>query len=77
MNTTFVVIPTSDQFQVKLGLPWLTAMHVVASPIHKCIKFIHDDEVKIINHSLYQPSRPRDCASLDLFWPSLPNSCPS
>ncbi|WP_233109389.1 hypothetical protein, partial [[Clostridium] innocuum] len=76
VNTTFVVVPTSDQFQVKLGFPWLNAMHVVASPIHKCLKFIHDEEVKMINHSLYQPSRPRDCAALDFFWPSLPNSCP-
>ena len=31
----------------------------------------------MVNHSLYQPSRPRDCVALDLFWPSLPNSCPS
>lgn len=77
VNTTFVVVPTSDQFQVKLGFPWLNAIHDVASPIHKFLKFIHVKEVKTVNHSIYQPSRPRDCVALDLFWPSLPNSCPS
>ena len=76
VNTTFIVVPTSDQFQVKLGLPWLYAMHVVASPIHKCLKFVFDDEVKTVNYSLYHTSRPRDSATIDFFCPSLPNSCP-
>lgn len=31
----------------------------------------------MIYHSLYQPSRPKDCAALDFFWPSISNSCPS
>ena len=77
MNTTFFVVPTSNQFQIKLGLSWLNAMHVVASPIHKCLKFFHDEEVKMGNHSLYHTSRLKDCATIDFFWPSLPNSCPT
>lgn len=77
MNTTFVVVPTSDQFQVKLGLPWLNAIHVVASPIHKCLKFFYDDEVNMVNHSLYHTSRPRDATTVDLFWSYLPNLCPT
>ena len=75
MNTTFVVVPTFYQFQVKLGLPWLNSMHAISSPIHKCLKFVYDDEVKTINHSLYHTARPRDVATIDFFWPSLPNSC--
>ena len=77
MNTTLFVVPTSRQFQIKLGLVWLSSMRFVALPSHKCFKFFYDEEVKIVNHSLYHPSRPRDCTTLDLFWPSLPNSCPS
>ena len=50
-------------------------MHVVASPIHKFLKFIYDDEVKTVNHSLYHTSRPGDDATFDFFWPSLPDSC--
>jgi hypothetical protein len=77
VNTTFVVVSTFDQFQVNLGLPWLNAMHVVASPIHKCLKYIYGDEVKMINHSFYHTSRPWDVFTIDLFWPSLPSSCPA
>ena len=76
VNTTLVVVPSSYQFQVKLGLPWLNAMHVVASSIHKCLKFVYDDKVKTINHSIYHTSRPRDYATINFFWPLLPNSYP-
>lgn len=67
VNTTFVVVPTSDQFQVKIGLSWLNAMHFVASPIHKFLNLFHDEEVYMVNHSLYHTSRPRDCIILDFF----------
>lgn len=60
--TTFIVIPTSDQLQVKLGIPWLSSMQVVASPIHKYLKFTWDTNIININHSLYKPSHPRYCA---------------
>ena len=39
VKTTFVFVSNSDQFQVKLGLPWLNAMHAISSPIHKYLKF--------------------------------------
>ena len=52
-------------------------MHVIASPIHKCLKFFYDDEVMTVNHSLYHTPGPMDSTTIDFFWPSLPNSCPS
>ena len=67
VKTTFVVVHTFDQFQVKLGLPWLNSMHVVASPIHKCLNFFYDDEVKIVNHSLCHTSGPRDSTTIVFF----------
>ena len=51
-------------------------MHFITSPIHKCLKVVYDDEVKIVNHILYHTSRPKDFAIIDFFWPLLPNSCP-
>ena len=60
------IVPTSDKSQVKLGLPWLNAMHVVASPIHKCLKFVYDDEVKMVNHSLYHTSRAKEATIRNL-----------
>ena len=34
VNSTLIVIPTFDQFQVKLGLPWLTSIQDIAFPFH-------------------------------------------
>ena len=59
VNTTFVVVPTSNQFQFKLGFPWLNSMHVFTSPIHKCLNFFYDEKLKMVNHSLYHPFMPK------------------
>lgn len=43
--TKFFVIPTSNQFQVKFGISWISFMQHIDSPIHKCLKFPHNGEV--------------------------------
>ena len=77
VNSTFVISPTFDQFQMRLGLPWLTTMQAIASPINQCIKFPYDGDIKMINHSIYHPSKPQHCATLDFFWTSLPTPPPT
>lgn len=57
VDTTFIIVHTFNQFQVKLGIPWLSSMQVVASPFHKCLNFPHYSEIKNINHILYHPYR--------------------
>lgn len=54
VDVTFEVIPTFDQFQVRLGLPWLTSMKAIASPIHKCLK-LPCAKIIMINHIIYKP----------------------
>ena len=63
--TNFVFTPTSNQFQVKLVIPWITSIQFRSSPIHKCLKFPHDGNIININNSLYKPSHPQDCAEID------------
>jgi hypothetical protein len=58
VNCTFVVIPTYDQFKVKLDLTWMNAMQYFSSPIYQCIIFPYDGKIKKIKYSLHHPSRP-------------------
>lgn len=55
LDVTFLFIPTFGQFQVRLGLPWLTFMKAISSPIHKRLKFPHNGDIITTNHSLRKP----------------------
>jgi len=44
----FNVTPTSDTFEIKLGIPWLKAMKVIPSTIYKCVKFPLNGQVHVI-----------------------------
>lgn len=68
MDVNFVIIPSSEQFHVKLGYPWLSYMKAISSPILKCLKFPHNGEIITVNHSLFHPSERSPGVPIDLFW---------
>lgn len=72
LDVTFAISPTSDQFRVKLGHPWLNSMKAIASTIHKCLKFPHNGCIMTINHSLCKPFARCGNFTLDCFWPQKP-----
>lgn len=53
LNVTFPIIHPSNQFNVKLRHPWLSSMKAIASTIHKCLEFPHNDTIIMINNSIY------------------------
>lgn len=71
MSSTFVSIPESELFWVKLGIPWLIAMDVVPSVTHKCLKFPHKGLVHVIQDTGYRPLIARGYFSLNHLWPNL------
>lgn len=68
LNVVFSTIPTSDQFRVNLGHPWLSSMKAITSTFHKCLKFPHGRKIIIVNHSMYQPTMRHGDVCLDYFW---------
>lgn len=76
LDISFAIIPSSEQFHVKLGYPWLSSMKAIASPIHKCLKFPHNGEVVTINHSLFKPTERTSSVPIDYFWPKQFQSLP-
>lgn len=51
MKFLFDIIPGSELFRVKLGIPWLVAMNFVPLVMHKCLKFIHEGYVHVTKKS--------------------------
>lgn len=47
----FVIILESDLFYAKLGIPWLVDMDAIPSVIHKCLKFLHEGWVCVVQDS--------------------------
>ncbi|GLJ39441.1 hypothetical protein SUGI_0805560 [Cryptomeria japonica] len=76
LDVRFAIIPSFEQFRVKLGYPWLSSMKAIASPIHKCLKFPHNGEVVIVNHSLFKPVERTSSIPIDYFWPKQFQSLP-
>ncbi|MGI4458298.1 hypothetical protein ACR2WA_25535, partial [Klebsiella pneumoniae] len=76
LDVNFAIIPSSEQFRVKLGYPWLSSMKAIASPIHKCLKFPHNGEVVTVNHSLFKPAERTSSVPIDYFWPKQFQSLP-
>lgn len=76
MNVNSSIIPSSKQFCVKLGYPWISSMKAIASPIHKCLKFPHNGEIITVNHSLFQPIERMPSVPIDYFWPKQFQSLP-
>ncbi|GLJ18154.1 hypothetical protein SUGI_0320750 [Cryptomeria japonica] len=76
LDVKFAIIPSSEQFCVKLGYPWLSSMKAIASPIHKCLKFPHNGEVVTVNHSLFKPAERTSSIPIDYFWPKQFQSIP-
>lgn len=48
MSSTFVIIPKSNLFQVKLSIHWLIYMDLVPLLIHKFLKFPHEGSMHVI-----------------------------
>lgn len=42
VSTWFVVIPESNMFNMKLGIPCLVLLDVIPSIVHKLLKFPHE-----------------------------------
>lgn len=76
LDVDFAIIPSSEQFRVKLGYPWLSSMKAIASSIHKCLKFPHNGEVVTVNHSLFKPAERTSSVPIDYFWPKQFQSLP-
>lgn len=76
IDVNFIIIPSSNKFYVKLGYPWLSSMKAIPSPIHKCLKFPHNGETIIINHSLFRPIERSLGVPIDYFWPQQFQSLP-
>lgn len=53
MHTTFDVILEFDLFRMKLGVPWLASMNMIAFVIHKCLKFSHEGVVLFLHDTRY------------------------
>lgn len=69
LNVSFYILPSSDQFHVKLGYPWLQSMNFIPLVVHKCLNFPFGNEVITINGSGFSPMSSRGKFSLDLFCP--------
>ncbi|GLJ19066.1 hypothetical protein SUGI_0342280 [Cryptomeria japonica] len=76
LDVNFSIIPSSEQFRVKLGYPWLSSMKAITSPTHKCLKFPHNGEVVTVNHSLFKPAERTSSVPIDYFWPKQFQSLP-
>lgn len=69
LDVIFSITPTSDQFRVKLGYPWLSSMKAIPYTIHECLKFPHNEKIICsINHSTYQPMVRCGDVNLNYFW---------
>lgn len=53
VDIVFDVIPESNLFRVKLGIPWLDSMNGVISIIHKFLKFSHEGDMHVVNDIRY------------------------
>lgn len=71
LSVIFSIIPQSDQFLLRLGHPWLHSMKVVPSVVHKCLKFLLDNEIFIVHHSDFNPLSSKSNFSLEVFCPKL------
>lgn len=69
LDVTFSIIPTLNQFCVKLRHPWNSSVNVIPSIIYKCLKFPNNDTIIAINNSIYQPIAKCGHFNLDYFWP--------
>lgn len=69
-SSVFIIIPKSDLFQAKIGIPWLISMAAVPSIANKCLKFPHEDTVHVIQDTRYRPLIARGDFFLDHFWPT-------
>lgn len=49
LPTPIHVIPNHLNYNILLGRPWIHAMKVVPSTLHRTIKFIYNNELHIIN----------------------------
>lgn len=70
IDIVFNVIPESDLFRMKLGIPWLASMNGIAFIIHKCLKFSHEGVVHVMHDTRYQPLVSCGGYSLNHFWPT-------
>lgn len=70
IDIVFNVIPESDLFKVKLGIPWLDSMNGVTFIIHKCIKFSHEAVMHVVHDIRYQPLVSHGGYTLYHIWPS-------
>lgn len=71
MNLFFDIISRSKFFRVKLGIPWMVAMNVIPSVVHKYLKFIHEGFVHVIHDTGYRPSVVHGSYSLKHFFTAL------
>lgn len=53
IDTIFNVIPKSDMFRMKLGIPWLASINGITFIIHKCLKFSHEGVVHVVHDTGY------------------------
>lgn len=67
LDVTFSIIPTLDQFRVKLRYPWVSSMKAIPSTVHKYLKFSHNSTIITISHRLYQPTKKDGNFTLDYF----------
>jgi hypothetical protein len=70
INFSFTVIPTSNQFHVKLGYPWIHSMNVIPLVVYKCLNFPFVNDIFDVHHSGFYPMSSHQKFSLDLFWPN-------
>lgn len=55
IDFSFSIIPTSDQFHVKIGYPWPHSKESILLIVHKCLEFLFDNEIFIVHHSGFNP----------------------